>query len=133
MTYEMKDGSFSLFKNDKKLTEKHPDYKGSIKINGVEHWFDAWLKEGKKGKFLSGRIGDPKQKGFTPKGDDEMPVKDDDEDDIPFQEIDMKKIITGVVTYMLLMSSAYACQTQTLIVGGKLQVCTICGSVVSCM
>jgi hypothetical protein len=45
----------------------------------------------------------------------------------------MKKIITGVVTYMLLMSSAYACQTQTLIVGGKLQVCTICGSVVSCM
>ena len=45
----------------------------------------------------------------------------------------MKKIITGVITYMLLMSSAYACQTQTLIVGGKLQVCTICGSVVSCM
>jgi hypothetical protein len=45
----------------------------------------------------------------------------------------MKKIITGVVTYMLLMGSAYACTTQTLIVGGKLQVCTICGSVVSCM
>ena len=44
MTYEMKDGSFSLFKNDKKLTEKHPDYKGSIKINGVEHWFDALLR-----------------------------------------------------------------------------------------
>lgn len=44
----------------------------------------------------------------------------------------MKKIIVGVVTYMLL-SSAYACTTQTLIVGGKLQVCTICGSVVSCM
>jgi hypothetical protein len=45
----------------------------------------------------------------------------------------MKKITVGVVTYMLLMASAYACQTQTLIVGGKLQVCTICGSVVSCM
>ncbi len=37
--YEMKDGSFSLFKNDKKLTEKHPDYKGSIKINGVDFNF----------------------------------------------------------------------------------------------
>jgi hypothetical protein len=49
MTYEMKDGSFSLFKNDKKLTEKHPDYKGSIKINGVEHWFDAWLKKARMG------------------------------------------------------------------------------------
>ncbi len=46
--YEMKDGSFSLFKNDKKLTEKHPDYKGSIKINGVEHWFDAWLIDGER-------------------------------------------------------------------------------------
>ena len=129
MTYEMKDGSFSLFKNDKKLTEKHPDFKGSIKINGVEHWFDAWTKEGKNGKFISGRIGDPKQKGFTPRGNDEMPIKDDD---FAFQEIDMKKIIVGGVTYMLL-GSAYACQTQTLIVGGKLQVCTICGSVVSCM
>ena len=87
MAYEMKDGSFSLFKNDKKLTDKHPDYKGSIKINGVEHWFDAWLKDGKKGKFLSGRIGDPKKQAFTPKGDDEMPrssgIQDDDMS-IPF-------------------------------------------------
>jgi hypothetical protein len=45
----------------------------------------------------------------------------------------MKKAFLGVVTYVLLMSSAYACTTQTLIVGGKLQVCTICGTVVSCM
>lgn len=50
-----------------------------------------------------------------------------------FRDKIMKKIITATVTYMLLMGSAYACQTQTLIVGGKLQVCTICGSVVSCM
>jgi hypothetical protein len=81
MAYEMKDGSFSLFKNDKKLTDKHPDYKGSIKINGVEHW----LKDGKKGKFLSGRIGDPKKQGFTPKGNDEMPRSSGIQDDeIPF-------------------------------------------------
>ena len=45
----------------------------------------------------------------------------------------MKKIAIGLVTYMLLIGSALACQTQTLVVGGKLQVCTICGSVVSCM
>ena len=44
----------------------------------------------------------------------------------------MRKALLGVVTYMLL-GSAYACTTQTLIVGGKLQVCTICGTVVSCM
>ncbi len=45
----------------------------------------------------------------------------------------MKKIAIGLVTYMLLMGSAFACQTQTLVVGGKLQGCTIGGSVVSCM
>jgi len=45
----------------------------------------------------------------------------------------MKKIAIGLVTYVLLIGGALACQTQTLVVGGKLQVCTICGSVVSCM
>jgi hypothetical protein len=44
----------------------------------------------------------------------------------------MKKIIIGVVTYMLL-GSAYACQTTTIISGDKIKVCTICGTVVSCM
>jgi hypothetical protein len=43
----------------------------------------------------------------------------------------MKKIAIGLVTYMLL-GSAYACQTQTIIVNGKLTTCTVCGNVVSC-
>ena len=29
--------------------------------------------------------------------------------------------------------AALACSTQTLIVGGKMTVCTVCGTVVSCM
>jgi hypothetical protein len=45
----------------------------------------------------------------------------------------MKKTIIVVLTNLLLVGSALACQTQTIVVGGKLQVCTICGSVVSCM
>ena len=45
----------------------------------------------------------------------------------------MKKAILVVVTNLLLVGSALACTTQTLIVGGKMQVCTICGTVVSCM
>lgn len=44
----------------------------------------------------------------------------------------MKKAILVVVTYMLLMASAYACQTTTIIVNGKLTTCTICGNVVNC-
>jgi len=42
-----------LFKNDRKETEKHPDYKGSINIEGTEYWLSGWKKESKKGPLLS--------------------------------------------------------------------------------
>lgn len=44
----------------------------------------------------------------------------------------MKKAILGLVTFMLLSASVYACTTQTIIVNGKMTTCTICGNVVSC-
>jgi len=45
----------------------------------------------------------------------------------------MKKILISTVTVMLLgITGAYACQTQTIIVNGKITVCTVCGSVVNC-
>jgi len=34
---------------------------------------------------------------------------------------------------VLFSQAALACTTQTLIVGGKLMMCTICGTIVSCM
>ena len=64
MAYEMRPGSFSLFKNDKKDKETQPDWKGSIKLpDGSEFWFDAWTKQGAKGDFISGKIGNPKMGG----------------------------------------------------------------------
>ena len=61
MAYEMKPGSFSIFPNDKKTKDTQPDWKGSIKLpNGEEFWFDAWNKQGTKGGFISGKIGNPK-------------------------------------------------------------------------
>jgi len=42
-----------LFKNDRKETERHPDYKGSINIDGQEFWLSSWIKDGKSGKFMS--------------------------------------------------------------------------------
>jgi hypothetical protein len=44
----------------------------------------------------------------------------------------MKKIALGLVTYMLLMGVGYACQTQTIIVNGKMTTCTVCGNIVTC-
>jgi len=67
MAYTPKEGSGSLFKNTRKITENHPDYNGSIMLNGKEHWLSAWVKEGTKGKFFSVSIGKVKEpKGFTP-------------------------------------------------------------------
>ena len=44
----------ALFKNDKKETEKHPDYKGSVNVGGTEYWLSAWIKTSKQGaKFMS--------------------------------------------------------------------------------
>lgn len=46
--------SGALFKNDKKESEKHPDYKGSCEIDGTEYWVSSWLNVSKKGtKYLS--------------------------------------------------------------------------------
>lgn len=50
----------ALFKNDRKESERHPDYKGSINVGGAEYWLSAWIKEGKKGKFMSLSV-EPKQ------------------------------------------------------------------------
>lgn len=52
--YEQKPGTGSLFKNDKKTSDKHPDYKGSFKgHDGTDYWLAAWVKSGKNGQFLS--------------------------------------------------------------------------------
>jgi len=54
MAYVPKPGSFVLFKNDKKQTETHPDYRGDgMDMNGEPVWVSAWIREGAKGKFMS--------------------------------------------------------------------------------
>ena len=39
----------------------------------------------------------------------------------------------AIVFGVLFSQAALACTTQTLVVGGKLMMCTICGTIVSCM
>ena len=74
--------SGSLFKNDKKKTDKHPDYTGSGEVDGVEYWFSAWIKEGKKGKFMSLSF-QPKDQ-HAPEQQGEAPYGGNQDDDTPF-------------------------------------------------
>lgn len=50
MAYEIKENTGSLFRNDTKEGETHPDYKGSVKIDGKEYYLSAWVKATKEGK-----------------------------------------------------------------------------------
>ena len=44
----------SLFKNDKKTEDRHPDMSGSINIDGTEYWISGWKKQSKAGTgFIS--------------------------------------------------------------------------------
>jgi hypothetical protein len=54
MAYIPKPGSFTLFKNTKKETDSHPDYRGDgLDLMGEPVWVSAWIREGAKGKFMS--------------------------------------------------------------------------------
>lgn len=44
-----------LTKNDRKESDKHPDYRGSININGEEFWLSAWIKRGNGQGKLAGQ------------------------------------------------------------------------------
>jgi hypothetical protein len=60
MAYEMRPGSGSLFKNDRKEKETHPDLKGKVMLpNGEVRWVSAWKKKTAAGDtWLSLALGD---------------------------------------------------------------------------
>lgn len=88
----------ALFKNDRKEDARHPDYKGSINIEGVEYWVSAWIKPTKadpEKRFMSLSIKPkdqrpPQRTRETPNARKPAPPQnggsgfDDMDDDIPF-------------------------------------------------
>lgn len=45
--------SGSISKNDKKTSDKSPDFRGSINVNGVPYYISGWNKKGQYGPFVS--------------------------------------------------------------------------------
>jgi len=86
MAFQHKENSGSLFKNEKKISDSHPDLTGEIMVNGKLHFLSAWRKEGKKGPYYSVSIGKEKiPQGFKPAGSDEITNSDPFIDDsVPF-------------------------------------------------
>ena len=71
---ESKMNSGTIFKNVHKKTEKHPDSKGSINVDGVEKDISLWVNTSKAGtKYFSVSI----QEAYVPLQDSTEAVKDD--------------------------------------------------------
>lgn len=52
--FEQKINSATLFTNDKKEKQTHPDYRGTANVKGEIFYINAWVKESKNGKkYLS--------------------------------------------------------------------------------
>ena len=86
--YDQKDNDLVLFKNDKKETDNHPDYKGSGRVNGVDVWLSAWVNKSKSGQtYMSLKTQNKEQvhqQGVEQVRQAAAPVADFDEEDLPF-------------------------------------------------
>jgi hypothetical protein len=75
------DNSGIMFRNNDRQKDSHPEFKGSITVEGQEYWLSAWVNEGPKGKFFGIKL-NPKE-SQAPKIKAQI-QEDFEDDDLPF-------------------------------------------------
>jgi uncharacterized protein (DUF736 family) len=69
-----------LFRNDKKQSDKHPDFTGTMDVEGREYWLSSWVNESKDGRKYF-------KMSLTPKDSqkpDQAPQQQIASEDVPF-------------------------------------------------
>lgn len=76
----------AIWKNDKKETEKHPDFRGELNVNGANFWVSAWRRAPgapDKAPALSFAVTPKEGQSVKPTSNEVFP-KDTVSDDLPF-------------------------------------------------
>lgn len=93
MAYEQRELSGAMFKNKRKTTDKHPDYTGTVLINGVTYWMSGWINTPKNNpngdKYMSVQLSVQEKQNSAADNTASQPSRqkstfDDFDDDIPF-------------------------------------------------
>ena len=88
MPYELKDGQGNLWPNkDEKRTDKSPNVRGKLKINGVEYELAGWTKTtdaGVKWISISAKVPERRQGSARPSQQAEQQRAAFEDDQIPF-------------------------------------------------
>jgi uncharacterized protein (DUF736 family) len=81
MAFEPKNDSGSLFRNERRESDSHPEFRGDGIVNGAAVWINAWVKESRKtGKKFFSLSFRPKRERI----DRSRPLSEDLDDSIPF-------------------------------------------------
>ena len=82
MAFEVRENSGSMFVNQRKQKDTHPDFQGTVNVDGTLKQISAWKKEDKNGNdWYSFSFSEPYQKDGSGGG---KSSKSDDLDGVPF-------------------------------------------------
>lgn len=79
-----------IARNENRKTENHPEFTGSLNVEGVDYWVSAWVNEGKAEgkmegkKYFSIKINRKEQSAGGTVRPAPAAFRDDYSDDIPF-------------------------------------------------